>query len=934
MNTPRPPRPGSAPVPRRPVPAAPIPRRPAVQASGASSGKGKWIAVAAGGIVLIVAAVAIFSGKKPPAPEPVVTKPPAPKIVPKAPPPPPPPPAPAPVAAPPPPPKKAPQDPLEALKADMARKAEARRKEGAERLAAARKEIEQDVEREKKESAAFEKRFVGLELDVALTSKQVYRKAQVTGFTADELRLKTPERESLNLPWTLVAPESVSAVAHHVYKAQTADDQLALARFLVDRRLWKEAQAALHRLKKIDEEYERIADDYDEAAGPLLTGKGHFQGSLRVTPPSGLHLAYDFTDDAQAEDFRGPDDGFTIAGGKLTLESKERHLWRIGPDLEFGDEFEFEAKASVTGTLIIGFHARPGSGLYVIETGPAGTVLKKGRDRDLKELASNAKAVLKGDQKIRLTASRGKIAFRIADKPALSFEDASVQGPPVGACLVGVADGKAVLSAPLGVGGQVNPDYMKKKIGTVEMAARRSIDKDLGEVRELNAQQLANRFLGGSDEGISSDGFLIEFIPVQELADYDNLKQLLSGRDFSDDIVTRLEKKFEEWQEKYPGFPSLLYLRGIRHFHRSELVEARDKFTKAVAIFPDFHEAHYQIARTWWWAREFQKALEHAVKAVEIRPDYAPAHVLAAQMRFALDKKASTAADLDFRMAEKLGADPAEMLHERRRVRMTTRGPRDLGCVHEFESPHYLIVTDIGPERARWYASQLEVVRESYLDAFKKWYPGDPRPKPRIAIFNTREAFLTYTELTSTDRRENLLGFFDPSNNELVLFEDLDLDETLQVLYHEAFHHFASAMLKFPPYWWNEGIAEYMSAVRLDPQGKEVKERAMMLEGRLANMKMALQIPFYVQFERIINYTPGEFYSGPVGLHYAQAWTMVHFFYQFEGGKHRPLIERYFEELVRGKTQRQAYEAVFEGKTDELEKEWLKFTKALESSSK
>ena len=931
MNDPRAPRPrpgprsGPHPV-LRPVHHAPPPTRPAPK-------KGLWIAIAAGAVVIIIAAAVMLGGQKPPEQEPVAVKPPPPIPIKTPPPPPVLPPPPPPVApAPPPPIKKPPQDPVEERKALLAENAKQRREEGTARLAAARKAVDEDLEREKKEAEAFARRFADLRVDVKLSSNQEYKNALITGFNADELRVKADGRDIAVIPWLMVEPETVAAVARHVYRGETADDLLALARFLVDRRLWKEAQAALHRLKKVGEEHESLVDGFDEAAAPLLTGKGLFQGALKTTGATGLRLAYDFSDPSQGDDFKGNSEGLKVEAGKLTLSSDEPETWTVGDtDLEFWEEFEIEAAVNVQGALLVAYNQRPGQDFYVLELGPKGTFLKKGKSlKAAKEISKNDKAVLKGDQKVRVTIRRRKVSVTIAGKPAFSFEDAAGESQTRGRLHVGVSGGKTVFASPLVFDGQANPDYLRKKIGTVEMAARRSVSKDLGDVRELEAKQLADRLLGGGDDGISGDGLVIEFLKPTELPEYLEVKAALAHRYSSPEGYEKSMKKLDEWLEKHAGFPSLWYLKGIRHFNHYELGEARDCFEKAVALFPNFYEAHYQSARTWWYAREFAKALEQAKKSLEIRPDYANAHVLLGQMAFALDKKASREADITFRVAEKLDADPAEMLHERRRVRMLTRGPRDLGCVHELESANYQIVTDISAERAAWYASQLEVVRASYLDAFKKWYSGDPRPKPRIAIFNTREAFYTYTELCSTDRRENLLGFFDPANNELVLFEDLELEDTLQVLYHEAFHHFASAMLKFPPYWWNEGIAEYMSAVKLDPQGKQIIERARML-GRLAGMKMALMNDFFVPFEQIINYSPAQFYGGMVGLHYAQAWTMIHFLYEFEGGKHRPLIEQYFDELVRGRTQRQAFDAVFKGKTEQLEKEWLKFTKALKA---
>jgi hypothetical protein len=80
-----------------------------------------------------------------------------------------------------------------------------------------------------------------------------------------------------------------------------------------------------------------------------------------------------------------------------------------------------------------------------------------------------------------------------------------------------------------------------------------------------------------------------------------------------------------------------------------------------------------------------------------------------------------------------------------------------------------------------------------------------------------------------------------------------------------------------------------------------------------------------------MNETPREFYSGNVGLKYAQAWSMIHFFYEFEKGKYQPLIEKYFELLRAGKTPRECYDAVFKGKDEALQKEWRDFTKGLKA---
>ena len=56
---------------------------------------------------------------------------------------------------------------------------------------------------------------------------------------------------------------------------------------------------------------------------------------------------------------------------------------------------------------------------------------------------------------------------------------------------------------------------------------------------------------------------------------------------------------------------------------------------------------------------------------------------------------------------------------------------------------------------------------------------------------------------------------------------------------------------------------------------------------------------------------------------------MLMFFYEHEGGKYRPLIEKYFDDLISGKTAKQAFEADFKDKAADLQREWTDFVKKL-----
>jgi hypothetical protein len=309
-------------------------------------------------------------------------------------------------------------------------------------------------------------------------------------------------------------------------------------------------------------------------------------------------------------------------------------------------------------------------------------------------------------------------------------------------------------------------------------------------------------------------------------------------------------------------------------------------------------------------------------------PDYAPAYVTRAISSFARGATPVEKCIDDLELAQKLDPDNAEAPTWLRILKYASKGPRDLGCRFDFESAHYRVTTDISEEAAKLYADRLETAYSHFVENFKPYFVGRPGPKPRVAVFNTPENYYTYFELLSENRGEYTLGVFRPALNELVLFETATLDDTLHTLYHEAFHQFTTLMVSHTlPYWFNEGMAEYMGALKIE--GGKVVEKGLILKERLAGLQVALLADYVLPFKRIMCETPREFYSGAVGLKYAQAWSMIHFFYEAQGGRHRELIVKYFEALRARKTPQQAFDEAIGAKAEALEKEWKAYARGL-----
>jgi hypothetical protein len=100
---------------------------------------------------------------------------------------------------------------------------------------------------------------------------------------------------------------------------------------------------------------------------------------------------------------------------------------------------------------------------------------------------------------------------------------------------------------------------------------------------------------------------------------------------------------------------------------------------------------------------------------------------------------------------------------------------------------------------------------------------------------------------------------------------------------------------------------------------------------RLETVQRAIRDGKSVAFPKLMQMTQAEMYDPKmIGIHYAQAWSMVYFFWHCENGKYARLLQDYFRQLMKDEDMREAYKVAF-GKQDmaKIEEEWRKFTLAL-----
>ncbi len=865
-----------------------------------------------------------------PAPEPAKAEAPAPPPPPR----PPPPPAPEKPAPPP------ADDSLAELKAHL----ESKRKKALERLEEARGELAQEMAAREQAAQALRARLAGKTLTLALRDGGTIAGAVLRESSLHDLKLEVGGAPRQVL-WDALAPASILAAADLLYDPKSPQDQFDRGRLLIARRMWKEAHAAFDRASQLGEGYASRVLEFSSILERLMSDSGALRGSARRLGQDGIRISYDFADPKQLEEWTP---GLSLSGKSAVLEARQplRVLLR-GESEEDSDQMlafrgELNVDLKLTLDAPVSFHLFSGSRTsYVLELGPRGiqfgtqappeprTVLKKDEKATLAAGKAHDVRILSKDRTFTVLLD-GKEVFSASDPP--KDQEAPL---PLGAFGISIEKGKVTIHAPLIVQGRVDPNDLDKRLGRVEVLLRRALTPELDEIRAQRERTIADRALGAENERMLSAQHRHFDFRIRTNPELDRARELKKALEFGrfgeGPGLFAPEKWLEEIDAllaKYPDVPWLWFVRGGFRRDRQDYAGAMADLGKAIEAFPEFHEAHALHAQMLLERGDAEGALRGANRVIELRPDYVEAHVIRAMATYTRSPQASESYLGDLALARKLDPGDPEPFTRQRILKYQSRGPRELGCRFDHETEHYRITTDISPEAAKRYGDNLEAAWRYFRETLKGPFLRDPRRKPRVAIFNTAENYYTYFELLSEDRGEWTLGVFRPHLNELVLFESLDLEETNHTLYHEAVHQFVHGLAAgTPPFWYNEGIAEYAGGIVVK-DGK-VAATGALLRGRLQAIRWAIEVGSELPFKKIMCETPREFYSGNTPVKYAQAWSMVHFFYEHERGKYRPRIERYHARVLWGATPQQAFDEIFAKDAAALQSEWKEYVKKL-----
>lgn len=209
----------------------------------------------------------------------------------------------------------------------------------------------------------------------------------------------------------------------------------------------------------------------------------------------------------------------------------------------------------------------------------------------------------------------------------------------------------------------------------------------------------------------------------------------------------------------------------------------------------------------------------------------------------------------------------------------------------EIHSVHFTVVTDAGDKRGREVALRFEQMRNVFATLIGKDRLNQPLPLTILALKNDK----TYYQVAPLRNGQpiDVPGFFLPGEDQDFIVLNLFENEPWRAVAHDFAHMLLN--YNYPPAqgWFDEGLAEYFSSIRVDNKAVEIGGDPELVstvqEDLLANQREThppksltellgaqvwLSLPdLFTMKHDTSSYTEGTHHT----QYYAEAWIVMHY---------------------------------------------------------
>ncbi|HEX8181268.1 MAG TPA: tetratricopeptide repeat protein [Pyrinomonadaceae bacterium] len=240
-------------------------------------------------------------------------------------------------------------------------------------------------------------------------------------------------------------------------------------------------------------------------------------------------------------------------------------------------------------------------------------------------------------------------------------------------------------------------------------------------------------------------------------------------------------------------------------------------------------------------------------------------------------------------------------------------------------SKNFLLVGNASEKEIRQVATRLEQFR----DVFLKLRPGvaaHPLMLPTtVVVFKSHSSYRPFKPLYEGKPQEHVAGYFQPGEdvNYITLTpESHGLESPFGTIFHEYTHLLVNNVLRDPPVWFNEGLAEYYSTLAVTDGNKKIT-----LGIPISNHVLLLRQQF-IHLEDLLRVThdsPAYNEGDKTGIFYAESWALVHYLLEGNKGQRVSQLARFSELLGSGQTLEDSFRQAFAMDFATMEKELRRY---------
>lgn len=228
------------------------------------------------------------------------------------------------------------------------------------------------------------------------------------------------------------------------------------------------------------------------------------------------------------------------------------------------------------------------------------------------------------------------------------------------------------------------------------------------------------------------------------------------------------------------------------------------------------------------------------------------------------------------------------------------------------KTPNFTLIGNANEKELRLAATKLEQFRTAFGAIFPNARLTSSIPS-NVVVFKNSSSYNPYRPKKSDGKPdENIAGYFQPGEdvNYITLSTEGERKETYGTIFHEYVHSLLNNTFgksTVPP-WFNEGLAEYYQTFEIQEDQKVALGNLQ--DGHLMLLQQTKLIPLK-QFFEIDNRSLHQNGNHSRSIFYAQAWALIHYLIQGNGGTNLDGLGKFLEQVMKGIAPEKAFQASF-----------------------